>query len=96
MEIQNCSFHNNSASVEGGVISFNAYWPKFINSTFLDNYAPYGPIIGSYPVEIRLSTSKLEVASGQPINESIQVDLLDSEGLLNVNHSWDWKLTNSG
>jgi len=55
MELQNCHFENNNALKEGGVIKFDSFWPIFLNCTFVNNFAPYGNVSGSYPVETRIS-----------------------------------------
>ena len=64
MEIKNSYFENNKALKEGGVIKFNSFWPEFLNCTSIDNFAPYGNVLGSYPVEIRISKSLIDTASG--------------------------------
>jgi len=64
MEVSNSTFENNNALIEGGVLKFDSYWPVFSNCTYKDNFAPYGNIMASYPVEIMLSNHEVEIASG--------------------------------
>ena len=45
--------------------------------TFINNSAPYGNNLASVPVKLISNESQITVASGQSINQSISVSLLD-------------------
>ncbi|CAI2368858.1 unnamed protein product [Moneuplotes crassus] len=83
LKIENCSFENNSASIQGGSIHYNFFRPEIMNSTFVNNYAQYGANLASYPVKIRMRdspNSKLRltnIGSGVEMSSSIQLALLD-------------------
>ncbi len=64
MEINDSYFENNWALKEGGVIKFDSFRPTFSNCQFINNSATYGNVMGSYPVEVKLSKNLIETASG--------------------------------
>jgi predicted outer membrane repeat protein len=47
--ISDSTFIANSASLKGGAIYYDTYKPFLTNNTFLNNSAPYGPDLASYP-----------------------------------------------
>ena len=78
-------FENNRATEKGGAIAYNLYRSEMVNVTFVNNTAPYGPNIASYPVKVVLegtNSSALElndVASGQLISDEIKLSVVDFE-----------------
>jgi predicted outer membrane repeat protein len=81
LQIANSSFMSNSASTQGGGIYWTGSQPQLTNLTYSNNSALYGPDIASFAYSMQLLTSRrladLEVASGQSIDWSIQVALVD-------------------
>jgi len=78
---------NNTATQKGGAIYYDEYRPMMQNITFLNNSAPYGDNIASYPYQIvDLETLKNhfsidDVASGQVYSkEHLDLILIDADG----------------
>ena len=55
--LNNVAFKNNTSSKQGGAIYYDLYRPNMTNVIFINNTAPYGPNIASYPVKIVLANS---------------------------------------
>ena len=83
--INNCVFLNNKATQAGGAIKYNFYRPILSNNTFENNTAQYGPIIGSYPIKIKMKESTSDqitfdnVVSGISENITILCALYDHD-----------------
>ena len=87
LNIQNSTFQNNSAIVQGGAISYNYNHPRITESSFINNSAAYGNNLGSYPIRIGFvsSTSDDEISiknigPGITIDEPLKLALLDQDG----------------
>lgn len=52
MKIENNTFANNKAMIEGGAIKWNDEMPLFLNNIFFNNSAIYGENIASFPIRI--------------------------------------------
>ena len=76
----NCTFIFNSALIQGGCIAYDKYKPLTLaNSSFANNSAPYGSEVAGYPFGVKVvSYDNDGVASGQPYNGSIQVEVIDA------------------
>ena len=74
-ELLNINFTNNLAKKSGGAISYSFKRPILSNNIFINNSAPYGPNIASYPIRAK---------GGETLsNEITLVDL--GSGLLSPN-----------
>ena len=84
--IEDNTFTNNSATNSGGAIRYNLFRPSFINNTFINNSAAYGPDIGSYAIKIKQknnngNTIQLEnVGSGLEYEGVISLEIVDHDG----------------
>eukprot|EP00347_Sterkiella_histriomuscorum_P001674 403371110 len=82
----NVNFTNNYATVMGGGGYTDLYFPLEKKSDdqlfFKNNYAPYGPIIASYPLRVRISSYdfQTDLISGQQYNGTIVAELIDVIG----------------
>ena len=83
--ISNCTFSNNVARTEGGAISYNLERPMISMIEFIDNIAPYGSDISSYPTKIiQMSTMSNKIyieniGSGVVYSENLVLALIDNE-----------------
>ena len=80
-ETLNSSFEGNDATNLGGAIFFSEFQPTgWETNTFIDNYAPYGSDIASYPFTIRLIQITQNIStSGDVFPGIIQVEVLDTQ-----------------
>lgn len=80
---ENVTFSNNNAREEGGAIYYDLYRPVMKNITFINNKAPYGNNIASYPLKVlvnnsgEMSTSLYEVPSGQIYTKTMKLSVVD-------------------
>ncbi|CAI2373025.1 unnamed protein product [Moneuplotes crassus] len=93
LDLDNVTFTNNSASVQGGAIYYNLIRPKIFNSTFINNSAQYGPDLASYPVKMKMkndSDSQIHltgIGSGVVISAPVKLALLDYDNqVMNLNN----------
>lgn len=83
--ISNSLFSNNSASVQGGAISYDFLPPLIASCLFLSNSAKYGPNLASYPIRITSCISPFQnitlssVGSGIPYPDQLTLWLLDHQ-----------------
>lgn len=77
--IINCSFLNNSASVQGGAVLVSIPQYTVLDSIFANNTAPYGKDLASFPVAMRLQNASqtIVVASGQTLRMTLILELID-------------------
>ena len=86
--IQNTQFSNNSASIQGGAIYYDLYRPNMSNVIFMNNKAPSGPDISSYPVKVVLTGTNssfinlTNVASGQTQDINLRFSVVDYDNQL--------------
>ena len=88
-------FTGNNATSRGGAIYYDVYQPILGNITYVNNSAPYGTNIGSYPVRVLKieslssdsSSFKIipnfsidDVASGQIYPNELKMALVDNDG----------------
>lgn len=84
-ELFNVSFAYNTATTKGGAIYYDLYRPEMTNVTFLNNTAPHGNHIASYPVKIVqafTNSTKIalnDVASGQENDYEIKLSVVDHD-----------------
>eukprot|EP00347_Sterkiella_histriomuscorum_P019534 403341265 len=82
------NFTNNFATVMGGGIYTDLYFPIYMRSgdkqVFVNNYAPYGPIIASYPVQVQIQNYdyQTDLVSGQIYIGTIVAELIDAVGFV--------------
>ena len=82
--ISNCTFDNNSATIQGGAIYYDYAHPTINQTLFISNYALYGPNFASYPVRIGLINSSKDdeivvsgVGSGIILQKNLKIALID-------------------
>jgi len=75
--ISNTTFERNTATFYGGAIYFNRVPPSYpIPNKFIDNEAPYGSDIASYPIDVRASRlDNVTAVSGQPFGGEVHVEV---------------------
>lgn len=79
----NVVFEDNRATREGGAIYYDSFRPIMTNLTFINNTAPYGNNIASYPVKAILSNgtsgsfSISDAPSGQEYDQVLTFSLVD-------------------
>jgi len=74
-------FERNTATQKGGGYFYNKFRPTTNSDSFVDNDAPYGPDMASYPFDIeaiRLDSEK--AASGHLFPGAIEVRVVDVDG----------------
>ena len=91
--LQNVTFQNNIASQNGGAIYYDQYRPEMTNVTFINNTAPSGPDISSYPVKVVLTGTNssfinlTNVASGQTQDVNLKFSVVDYDNQLSTTTS---------
>ena len=86
--LNNVTFKNNISSRQGGAIYYDLYRPNMTNVIFINNTAPYGPNIASYPVKIVLANSNAtdivfnDVISGQEQEVDLSFHIVDYDNQL--------------
>lgn len=86
LEIEDSNFTINSASIQGGAISYNYNSPNITRSNFVNNSAAYGNDKGSYPTRIGYVNSKASdnisidnVGPGIIIPQTLRLALIDHD-----------------
>jgi hypothetical protein len=88
------SFSSNSAGLNGGAVYWTKQQPTFLNNSFSDNSAEYGPDIASFGIKMKsqdfdesqgklskvTEDSYIDIASGQRLPQPIVVALVDHTG----------------
>lgn len=92
MDIEKNLFSHNVAQQYGGGIRYDVYRPTFLNNTFENNTAVYGPNIASYPIKIKQQNSDIEniilhdIGSGVTNNASVYFALYDHDEQIYVSN----------
>ena len=93
LSLENSTFINNKASVEGGAIHYNLKRPDILDTVFTNNSAQYGNDLASYPIKVRIKdqpTSFIKltnIGSGVSIPSPIEFALLDYDNqVVNLNN----------
>ncbi|WP_204256547.1 hypothetical protein, partial [Mammaliicoccus sciuri] len=83
------NFSANLAGLNGGAVYWTKQQPSFINNSFSDNSAAYGPDVASFGVKMksldegklaRVSGSHFDIASGQRLPQPMVLALIDHTG----------------
>jgi predicted outer membrane repeat protein len=78
LSILHSQFLYNEAEVKGGAIAWTGSLPTLQTLTFIDNFAPYGFNVSSFPIAILASSSYLsQSVSGQPYLSPLVFSLID-------------------
>ncbi|CAI2360923.1 unnamed protein product [Moneuplotes crassus] len=84
LEVSKSRFENNSATVQGGAISYNYNPPEIKDTQFLGNSAPYGDNYASYPVRIGYVNSRIDdeilqhnIGPGIRSSQNLELALID-------------------
>ena len=86
--LNNVTFINNTSSQQGGAIYYDLYRPNMTNVIFVNNTAPYGPNIASYPVKIVIANSNTtdivfnDAVSGQEQEVDLNFHIVDYDNQL--------------
>ena len=81
---------SNTAAKQGGSIYYTYVRPNLTNIEYVNNSAPYGHNIGSYPIKIVRygnETSSMvinDIGSGIPYDSQVQFALVDADGQVMV------------
>ena len=85
--IQNNDFIGNVAEIKGGAITWQHSPSEFINNTFLNNSAVYGPNIASYAVKLKPLTADKQIKAY--LNDTMHPPLAFSIENLGSGHLYD-------
>jgi hypothetical protein len=93
MKIVESVFMENKGLSEGGALKYTEKKPELINCKYVNNEAPYGPVISSYPVRLSFKVINTEgkvidissienLVTGLNIQLIFNFELLDEENQL--------------